>query len=180
MTGKAKVGHLALEQGLAGCCVRVMAEHALTSGGGFMHTPDTCCLFPLVMALQADFGRRFSQHAGIIAGMLGVARLAFPRLDRLVLRCIRDVIMTGQAEPAVKGLHSNRGPFDLVTVVAIAVPHRRVDNLPEQTRSTGTVWCVAVDAPGCDRVALMSGSKPDAVQFVTGATQVAAGHAQQL
>jgi hypothetical protein len=131
------------------------------------------------MAVQADFGRSFRQHAGILAGMIGVAGLAVTLLDRLMLRRARDIVMTGQAESAFKGLEVNIGTLDLVTVVAVAASHRRMDNLPKKSRITGTVLRVAFDAPGCDRIPLVGRNELGAFRFMTGSTQVAACHVQQ-
>ena len=179
MTGEAKGGRIAIEQGPVRRRVTAMAGHAVAFTGRFMNAPNLRLLLSLFMAVQADFGRRLSQHADILAGMGVVARLAFTLFDRLMLRRVRDIVMTFQAEPTVKGQNPDRGALDLVTVVTVAVSHRRVDYLPEQSRITGTVLCVAVDAPGCDRVVLMGRFEPGTSRFMTGSTHVIAGHLQQ-
>jgi len=102
MTGETKGGRIAIEQGPVRRLVTAMAGHAVAFTGRFMHTPNFRLLLSLFMAVQADFGRRFSQHADILAGMGVVARLAFTLLDRLMLRRVRDIVMTFQAEPTVK------------------------------------------------------------------------------
>ena len=131
------------------------------------------------MTVEAEFGRLISQHAVKLTGMLIVTRLAVALLDRFMLRCVRNVLMTGQTEPLIKGLYFNRGAFNEVTVVAVAISYRRVDYLPEQSRIAGTMLCVAVDTPGYNRVTLMVRNELGAAEFMAGTTKLIAGFFQQ-
>ena len=85
-----------------------------------------------------------------------------------MLGCCRNSIMTGQAEPIIKGQQLNSGTFDLVTVIAVAVPHGWMDHLPKQAWITGTVLCVAVNAPVCDRIVLMGCHEFSVASIMTG------------
>ena len=114
----------------------VMAGHAFSCRGWFVDTEDFSRLGSLVMAVQADLGRCFLQHSGILAGMRGMAGQAFTVLYRFVLRCARHIVMTGQAESAINGAHFNSGTLDLVTLITFAASYRRVGHLPEKSRVT--------------------------------------------
>jgi hypothetical protein len=58
----------------------------------------------MVMAIQTDPGRRLSEHADILTGMLGVTHLTVTLLDRFMLCCPRDIFMTSQTETFVRGM----------------------------------------------------------------------------
>jgi hypothetical protein len=133
----------------------------------------------LIVTGQADFSRCFSQHPGIFAGMLIVAGLAVTFLDRLVLCSFRDILMTSEAETDVKGPQTDSRSLDLVTVVAFTVSYRRMYHLSEQSRITGTMLCVTVNAFICDWVTLMGSNEPGVPRFMAGTTQIIAKHVQQ-
>ena len=106
-----------------------MTSQAFPFAYRFMYTLNTSCLFSLFMTVEAEFGRLISQHTVKLTGMHIVTRLAVALLDRFVLRCVRNVLMTGQTEPLIKGLYFNRGAFNEVTVIAVAISYRRVADL---------------------------------------------------
>jgi hypothetical protein len=87
--------------------------------------------------------------------MLCVACLTVTFLDRFVLSGSRYIVMASQAEYAVKCLQINGRAFNLVTIVAVAAAYRRVDYLSKESRVTGTMLRMAIDAPGFNRVPLM-------------------------
>lgn len=167
MTGEAEIRRVALEQGAARPRMAVVTGQALAFADGSMHAPHSLLFLPLLMTVQADLGRRLGQHAGMVAGMDGVTHLAVARLDRIVLRRGRDVVMTGLAEPAGNGLHGDGGALDLMAVVALAAFQRLVNHFLEQSRLGRTVLRVAVDAIGCDRVILMGGTEAGLVRRMT-------------
>lgn len=179
MTGETEGRCLALEQSLAGRCMTTMAGQTLAFTGGSVDTVNTFFLLPLFMTVQADLGRCLGQHTGILTGMNGMARLAISRLDRLVLRHGRDLVMTGQTKPASKRLDLDRGTLDLVTVAAIAAPHRLVNHLPEQCRITGTVLGMAVNATGGHRITLVGLGKVGTPHCMAGGAQIILRHLQQ-
>jgi hypothetical protein len=179
MAGETKGRRITLEQRSDRCSVSVMAGQALTFGGRFMRTSDVLLILSLVMTVQADFCGRFRKHSGIFTGMHAMARLAVTLPDRFVLCLIRNVIMTNQAKPAFNGQDLDSGAVDLVTVVAVAAAHRRVDHFSEQSRITGTMLCVTVNASVPDRIVLMGLNKRGAVYFMTGTAQVIFRHVQQ-
>jgi len=155
MTGKTKGRGITLQEspGIGG--MAVMAGHTITFAGWLMHTKHVSRLLTLLMTVLADICRRITQHTGIFAGMRIVTRLTVALFDRLVLCSSRDIVMTCHAEPALKGLHLDRSSLDLMAIVAVAVSHRRVDYLPEQSRIAGTVLCMAVNTPAYDWILLM-------------------------
>lgn len=77
----------------------VVAGQTFTFSRRLMCAADSRFVLPMIMAIQADFGRRLGEHPHIFTGMLGVTRLALPRLDRLVLGSSWHIVMTGQTEP---------------------------------------------------------------------------------
>jgi len=144
-----------------------------------MHTSDALLLFSLVVAVQADFCGCFCEHPSIFTGMHAMARLAVSLLDRFVLRLTRNVIMTSQTKTAFNGQDFDSGAVDPVTVVTVSAAHRRVDHFSEQSRITGTMLGVTVDAPVLDRIVLMGLDKRSAVYFMAGTAQVISRHVQQ-
>ena len=110
----------------------IMASQAFPFFDRLMSTANGRFFLPLVMAVQAQLGRLFSQHSGILAGMFAVTRLTIPLLDRFVLCDSRDLFMAGQAKPPRKRLQLDCGAINLVAIVAIATADRRVDHLSEQ------------------------------------------------
>ena len=75
-----------------------MTRHAFSLCDRFMCTAHARFVLPVLVTIEADLRRRVSQHAGILAGMLGMAGLAIPFLNWFMLRCAGHVIVTVQAE----------------------------------------------------------------------------------
>jgi len=157
----------------------IMAGQTLTFTGWLMHTLRRARPVTLIMTFPANFGRFIGQHSGILTGMHGMALLAVTLLDRHVLSRGRNLIVTGQAEPTFNSLHGNCGAIDLVTVITIATAHRGVDNFPEQSRITGTMLGVAVDASVFDRVALMGRNELGVFNRMTRGAEVVVRYVQQ-
>ena len=149
-----------------------MADQTLTFSHGLMDTADFCFLLTLIMTISANFGRVIIKQAGIFTGMLGVAGLAITFLDRFVLCRSRDIVMTGKAEVVADRKKTDHDALDLVTVIAVATSHRRVDHFPEQPGISGTVLGMAIDASGRNRVVLVGRIEPGAAHFMTGRTEI--------
>jgi hypothetical protein len=82
------------------------------------------------MTIQANLGWRFAQQACVIAGVIGMTRLAIPILDRFMCRYARNIFMTGQTEPSFKSLKLDSRALNLVTIVAVTAADRWVDYDP--------------------------------------------------
>lgn len=100
VTGEAEGGRIALEQCPVWRRVAAMAAQTLTFANRFVYTLNTSHPLSLLMAVQTDFSWRISQHACILASMHIVTSLAVALLDRIMLRRVRDIVMTGQTESA--------------------------------------------------------------------------------
>jgi hypothetical protein len=137
-----------------------MADQALAFSHGLMHTADLRLVLTLIMTISANFGWFIVKHTGIFTGMLGVAGLAITFLNRFVLCRSRDIVMTGKAESVVDRAKTDHVTLDLVTVIAVATSHRRVDHFPEQPGIGGTVLGMTIDASGRNRVVLVGRVEP--------------------
>jgi len=180
MAGVTEVGRVALEQRPARPGVTAMAGQTLPFARRRVHALQRVRLLPLIMAVQADLGRCFGQHALIVAGMLCVTGPAVPFLDRLVLRRCGNVIMTGQAQPSIEGLKSYGGALDFMAVVAAAALQWFVDDFLEQSRPAGAVLRVTVDTNAFDRIVLVGRSELGAARVMTGGAQCIPFHLQQF
>jgi hypothetical protein len=178
MTGVAEHGRVGFEQRLPGAGVSAMAGQTVSLGGRRMNAPGSLVLAMLV-AVQTDPGRRLGQHAGIVAGMDGMAGLAVAILDRLVLRRRRQIVVADKADAAFNGLQGYFIACNLVAVVAIATLHWRMNHLLEQSGLAGTVLGMAVDAVGADRVVLMGRTESGIIRHMAGGAQSIRRHAQQ-
>ena len=172
MTGKTENRRLTLEQRLHPRGVTIMTGKAVPFSHRGMNAMLTGLLLALVVAVQADLGWRIGQHSGIFAGVFGVANLAIAILDRLMLCCRRNIVMTFQTEPALEGLHFYGRALDQVTVIAVAASYRGVNHLAKQIGITGTVLGMTIDTAGGHRITLVSFGKTGGADLVAGSTKI--------
>ena len=136
-----------------------MTGQAFTLCHRFVRTAHALFFLPVIVTIEADLRRRLSQHAAILAGMLGMAGLAIPFLNRFVLRCTGHIIVTVQAEFTCGRVQTDFTPSELMTVITVTAAYRRVDHFFQQSRVRRAVLCMALDATGRDRVVLMRGKE---------------------
>ena len=109
-----------------------MTRQTFTLCHRFMRTALARFPLPVVMTIKAELRRRLRQHAGILAGMLGMTGLAIPFLDGCMLRSAGHIIVTAQAEFSCGRFQTDFAPSELMAIIAVAATHRIVDHLSQQ------------------------------------------------